>query len=391
MIAEHSGQVPAVENSRTLRILHVSTRFNYGGAERNIANTLAWERRRGHEVHLAAGLGAIPSEVPEGIALHVLPHLRRAINPLYDIRAARALRQLIREHGFDVVHTHESKAGVVGRLAAAGRVPVVIHTIHMASFGRGYPPHASAAFLAVERFCARFTSYYVTVGNELRNQYLANGVGFPRQYITIHSPIDVEGYGKIRQIPPSQRTALRERFGFRQDAPLLVSIGRLEPRKRHNLALERLAPLLRDGRVQFALAGEGPELSSLRGLCIHLGVEHTVRMVGQISNVEDLLACADLVIHVSRVEGVSQVVMQALAAGVPVVATSVEGLREVEGASVTIIDRDGIGLADAVQRAIEAPPEPVPLRALAPWTLSEVDRRLEVLHELINECLGARP
>ncbi|MBA3735472.1 MAG: glycosyltransferase [Actinobacteria bacterium] len=349
---------------------------------------MRWERQHGHTVHLASGIDTVPSEVPEGVILHVLPELRRAVKPFDDARAVRALRHLIHAHGFDVVHTHESKAGVVGRLAAAGRATVVIHSVHMASFGNGYSAPASAAFLAAERLCARFTSYFVTVGNELREYYLAHGVGRRDQYMTIHSPIDVRRYGKVREIRRFERIALRERFNLQPKPPVVVSVGRLEPRKRHDLVLERLAPLLRRGLVQFALAGQGPEFEALRQRCEHLGISRQVRLLGQIPNIDELLGCADLLIHASRVEGVSQVILQGLAAGVPIVATPVHGLAEVMGARVAVVRSDGSDLADAVKHILATPPEPVALKALDPWKPAEVDRRLQILHRKISGPLS---
>ncbi|TMD81815.1 MAG: glycosyltransferase family 4 protein, partial [Chloroflexi bacterium] len=135
---------------QVVRILHVATRLAPGGAPRNIAFTLEWELNHGHEVHLALGSKQLPSGFPAGIHLHVVPDLVRGLNVVRDLRANRDLGVLIRRLQVDVVHTHYSKAGILGRIAARGQTPVLVHTVHMASFGSGYPRALSLLFRAAE-------------------------------------------------------------------------------------------------------------------------------------------------------------------------------------------------------------------------------------------------
>src|SRR2546421_2639374 len=138
-----------------MRILHIATRHRRFGAERRLLHTIEYERRAGHDVELAVGPESDVSQVPADIPLHVVPSLVRSVRPYHDLAALRELRKLV-DRGFDIVHTHQSKAGVVGRLAARDRTKAIVHTVHMASFGPGYSRKDSAAFLAAERYCARF-------------------------------------------------------------------------------------------------------------------------------------------------------------------------------------------------------------------------------------------
>ncbi len=367
-----------------MRILHVATRHRRGGAERNLLHTALWESRHGHEVHLAIGRDSLPAEIPPGITVHVIPSLVRTISPLDDVRSYLALRRLVRDSRFDVVHTHQSKAGVVGRLAARGIARTVVHTIHMASFGPAFGAAGSAVFVLAERLCARWTDVIVSVGDELREMYLAAGVGRPNQYTIIRSPIEIATFTALRALSADQRVSARVSLGLDASRRLAVVIASLEPRKRVDVVLRELAPLLRSGEADLAIAGDGPERERLTSLASGLGVADRVRVLGHVTDIPGLLSAADVLVHAATVEGVPQVTIQALAAGIPVVATDMIGLHEVPGATITIVPSSGTGLAEAVAVALRRPPAPVPLDALDAWTSTAVDSAIEALHVLLR-------
>ena len=133
--------------------------------------------------------------------------------------------------------------------------------------------------------------------------------------------------------------------------------------------------------MRLAVAGDGPRTEATRLAARHAGVSDRVHLLGYVDDVVSLLAAADAVVHASAVEGVSQSVIQAIAAGRPVVATEVSGLREVEGAQVTVVSRSGDGLADAVSASLQNVIAPVPGEALSQWTTVSVDRSIAALHE----------
>lgn len=372
-----------------MKILHVATRHRLGGAERNLVHTMDWQRRHGHEVVVAVGQDSILKEFPPEQEVVIVESLRREPSPTADSRALVTLRKLIRHGRFDVVHTHLSKAGVLGRLAARGTARVIVHTVHMPSFGPGYSGLSSPAYLAAERYCSRFTDYYVTVGVELREVYLRAGVGQRQRFWVIPSPLDVERYLEVRTLGPEARERNREELGVERGASVLVAAGSLEPRKRFDLVLTRLAPLLREGKTQLFIAGSGPERGRLVDRARELGVGETTTFVGHLAALERLFAITDVVVHTSRTEGVPQVVIQALAAAVPVVMTKSEGAYEVPGAPVVVVDRDGTGLDDAVRRLLEGPgPQPAPATAFSRWSLRSVEDRLADFHHEVEARLS---
>ena len=374
-----------------MRVLHIVDRWRRGGTERNVEYFVRSELARGREVSLALlGSGGTP-DVPDSIAVHRFPRTRELTNPFEIARAVIELRSLIERESYDIVHTHKSKAGVVGRLAARGRAHAIVHTAHMASFGAAaYGRFPSAAYLRAERRCAHFTDVIVTVGAELRDTYLDARVGTPSQYALVRSPVALGAFFAVREWPEERRFAARAELGLPHGARLAVMVGLLEPRKRPRLVLRALAPLLDTGQVVLALAGEGPEEESVRTLAAELGVEHAVRLLGHVTDPAPLFAAADVIVHGSRAEGTPQVLLQALAAGVPMVATEVEGLREVPAAPIRIVDRSGRGLADAVRRQLADRPAPVPVGALAAWTPASIDAQQQELHDRVDRIVSAR-
>jgi glycosyltransferase involved in cell wall biosynthesis len=363
-----------------VRILHVATRHRRGGAERNLLHTALWEVRRGNEVHVAVGGDSLAAEIPSGITRYVVPQLVRPVSPAQDLAAYRHLRRLIREGRFDMVHTHQSKAGVVGRLAARGSGAAVVHTVHMASFGPAYGPLASASFVAAERLCAGFTDRIVAVGTQLRTMYLGAGVGHSDQYVVIRSPIDIARFAAVRGRSRQELRTAREAFGLDPSHPLALTMASLEPRKRVDLVLTELAPRLRAGDLTLAVAGDGQQKTALARLAANLGVGGAVRFLGHVEDVVTLMRASDVLVHAATVEGVPQVVIQALAAGLPVVATAMVGLDEVVGAPISVLPGSGRGLVEAVARALTFPSSPVPLGTLEPWTEAAVDAELAAFH-----------
>lgn len=342
---------------------------------------MKWERAAGLDVELATADGPAASEFLEGFVIHDIASLRREISPRQDLRAVRELRHLIAQGRYDIVHTHQSKAGIVGRLAARGQVGRVVHTVHMASFGPGYGRMASRAFLLAERQAARFTDMTVFVGEELQAMYLRAGVGRVGSTTVIRSPVDIEGLSRTRDWTSANRIAARDTLGLPTDGHLIVWIGALTERKRPLLVITALAGVLRSGEATLAIAGEGPLRTRVLATSASHGINEHVHMLGQVNDIASLLGAADVVVHTSSIEGVPQVVIQALAAGRPIVATDTLGLREVADAPITIVPSSGEGLAEGIRSRWHTPGDVVPLRHLAPWTQASVGRELLALHE----------
>ncbi len=371
-----------------VRILHVATRHRVGGAERNLLHTVSHELDRGFEVHVAVGTEDLQDDFPAPTRVHPLCDLVRDVSPIADRRALNALRALVRDHEFEVVQTHQSKAGALGRMAAHRFARVVLHTVHMASFGPAYGGVQSQLFLRLERRLARFTDRFIFVGATLQSRYEAARVATPERSAIVRSPItNLESLIGLRA-RADQRDRARAALGVPAHRRVVLMVGALDRRKRHVLAVTALTPLLLEGKTHVLIAGEGPERGAIEARVRDLGVEDSVRLLGFVGDVTPLYAAADVFVQTSALEGVPQTVVQSIAAGVPVIATEVDGVTEAAPGPphVAILPPDGRGLLEATRAALAATHfSPAPPERLTGWLPETVDAQLDMLHDWIEE------
>ncbi|MCL6499853.1 MAG: glycosyltransferase [Firmicutes bacterium] len=345
------GWVPL--DSSPPRVLHVITRLVVGGAQENTLLTAQGLRARGYEVELAAGPetgpeGVLP--VPDGIVFYAVPTLVREVRPLADLRALWDLYRLMRR-GYDVVHTHTSKAGVLGRIAArlAG-VPVVVHTPHGHVY-HGYGGRVrSRLFVWVERLLARWTDVLVALTESERREHLAEKVGRAEQWCVIPSGVEIERY---RKPTPLRRSDL----GLPEASFVVGCVARLVPVKGIEDAVTATAQLVDlTPPVHLVLVGDGPQRGALQKLAGQLGVRERVHFLGLRRDVPDLLPVFDILVLPSRNEGMGRVLVEAQAAGVPVVATRVGGVPDLvsEGQTGRLVPPgDPAALAAAIRSLAE--------------------------------------
>lgn len=318
-----------------MRVTHVITRLIVGGAQENtIASVLGLRARPGFEVGLIAG----PTSGPEGSLepavravpglFTPVPPLIRAVHPVQDLRAYRALRGLFLEHRPDVVHTHSGKAGILGRLAArAAGVPIIIHTIHGPSFGPFQGPVPNLVFRAAERLAARVTTHFVVVAQAMADQYLAAGIGRPGAFTRIVSGFPLTPYLEARPDP-----AFRARLGLGPADVVVGKIARLFRLKGHD-DLMAVAPRLVAAvpQLRFLLVGDGEWRARFEARVRHQGLQKHFVFTGLVppEEIPRHLGVMDFLVHLSRREGLARALPQALAAARPVVAYDVDGACEV--------------------------------------------------------------
>jgi glycosyltransferase involved in cell wall biosynthesis len=350
---------PAV---RTPAILHVLAGSDYGGGSvvvRDIASAAAGS---GFRVSVLTTDPRLAIELRErGVTVVDDIVVERRMRPLADVVSLVRLTKHLHHTGYDVVHTHTSKGGLVGRLAAVlARVPVVIHTAHGFSFHE-YPsrlqrrPFRARACVLAERALASLTDIVVTVSEYHRSVATVERLA-PRQRLVAI----VNGIRDPRPQVPATGSPGGPTRSERHRKLTLLCFGRLSTQKGiHHLlsAMALLEPSLRD-RCRLQLAGAGELAAHLQSEVRRLGLEDVVDFLGFRSDVEELVENADIVVLPSLWEGLSIALLEALAAGKPVVATAIPSNVEVVGDSrcaVLVPPADPGALADAITTLVRSP------------------------------------
>ncbi|HWU38604.1 MAG TPA: glycosyltransferase family 4 protein, partial [Candidatus Acidoferrum sp.] len=243
-----------------------------------------------------------------------------------DLTSLGKLVRIFRQLQPDIVHTHTAKAGTLGRLAAliAG-VPRTIHTFHGHALDSYFSPAVSQLFLRIERVLARKTDRIITVSSRLRQTLLAMGIGRPEQMVVIPLGLDLDRFLRM----PKGQDDLRASFGVPIGTPLLGIVGRLVPIKDHPTLLRALT-LIPDGQgaPHLLVVGDGECRENLQRFTHHLGLVSRVHFLGWRNDLEAILGELDMVVCCSRNEGTPVAIIEAMAAGVPVICTDVGGVGD---------------------------------------------------------------
>lgn len=310
-----------------MHVLHV-IEATIGGTRRHVVDACSGLRRRGVRVTLVASALREPRVredldllAREGVDVRELPMVR-AIRPHKDLAHVLALRRILNELRPDVVHTHSSKAGAIGRLASwSSGVGARVHTPHTFAFlfGAMFSSFSRSLFRTIEKELARKTDRFIAVSADEATTFAGADFIPTSKVRVVPNGIDPAPFEDAQAIERAQ-------LGIPQHAPLALVVGLLNVAKGQDLALRALAtPEL--ANVHLAFAGTGEMETALRSLARELGVEARVHFLGWRDDVPRLLASCDALLLPSRWEGMPYIVLEAMAAARPVVATPVDGAR----------------------------------------------------------------
>ena len=339
----------------TLHIVHVLTRLLRAGSEENVISTCLGQVDHGHRLTLVHGRDHDPTyreRLSGRVRLERIDDLVHPIDPAADLRATRAMTRLFRNIRPDLVHTHQSKAGMIGRVAARlARVPHVVHGVHIAPFlNVGWAERT--AYLAAERAMARFTHAFISVSAGMRDAYIDAGIGSAADHHVVYSGMPLETFVGARP-PDDWRTLVGVEAGAPKP-PILVMLAALEPRKRHRELVEVFGRIVeRFPDVRLLCAGEGPARSDVEAAIAKAGLGRNVRLLGYYSEPGRLIALADLCLLTSTREGLPRVVVQYIAGGKPVVVTRVAGIEEVVEHGVSGLITDPDDLSDTARAVLD--------------------------------------
>ncbi len=347
-----------------MRICHIITRLIIGGAQENTLLTCEGLAAKGHEVTLIAG----PETGPEGslweparrgaYKLITVDSLRRKVQPSADLRCLAGLCRMLRAGRFDVVHTHSSKAGILGRRAAVwARIPTIVHTIHGMSFNRTQTAPLRWFYRTLECEAARSTHAIVSVADAMTAQAVRARIAPPAKFTTIRSGIETDQF-----VPdPRVRTGVRAAWDVTDDDVVVGTVARLFANKGYEDVLQALPMLARQcPQARFVWVGDGANRAEYVRQVERLGLRDRLHLTGLVppEEVPRLLNGFDLLVHASRWEGLPRAVVQALLMEVPVVSYDNDGAPEVveQGETGELVPfGDAEGLAEGLIRLASSP------------------------------------
>ncbi|MEO0649797.1 MAG: glycosyltransferase family 4 protein, partial [Planctomycetota bacterium] len=378
-----------------MRVMHVME-ATIGGTRRHLRDVAAGQARAGLEVCVVAAAERAPAVRDDfealrraGVDVRELPMVR-SIRPAVDRRHVRAIGDLLRELQPTIVHTHSSKAGALGRWASLRTgIGVRVHTPHTFAFlfDAMFSGPKRTLFRAVERQLGARTQATVAVSQGEAETIRASGVVPPDRVHVVENGIDPAPW-------EAAEPYRREELGLPEDAPCVLVVGLLNSAKGQDVAIRALGQPGCE-RLQLLLAGHGDDEPELRRLVGELGLTDRVQFLGWRDDVPRLVASADALCLPSRWEGMPYAVLEAMAAGKPVVATRVDGARDlvVEGETgylCPIEAPDALGAALARLTAL-VPSERRALgaegrrRFLAGYRIERMVERLDAVYAAVQD------
>lgn len=318
-----------------MKIVHIITRLILGGAQENTLFSVEDQHHLWHDdVTLITG----PAIGPEGslierarakqLDLRIIPELRREIHPLRDWQSYRHIVRLLREIKPQIVHTHSSKAGILGRAAAHKLQLPVVHTIHGSPFHPFQRRLVYELYRRAETWGAKRCDLLISVCDAMTDQYVAAGVAPREKFVTVYSGMDVEPFLN----PPQPCDVIRRELGFGPEHIVVGKVARLFELKGHEYVIAAARTVVSQNRnVCFLFVGDGLLREALSAEIARAGLGEHFVFTGLVppERVPELIAAMDIVVHASLREGLARVLPQALIAGKPVISYDIDGAREV--------------------------------------------------------------
>lgn len=318
-----------------MKVVHFITRLILGGAQENTLLTVEDQHHlHRDEVTLITGPGLGPEGSlidrarAGGLDLRIIDNLRREIHLGRDWSSYRQLRRLLKEIRPDIVHTHSTKAGIMGRAVAWQLGIPVVHTIHGPAFYAQQSKPVHEFYRQLEKWAARRSDRLISVCDAMSQQYIDAGVAPAEKFVTVYSGMEVEQFLN----PPVSREEVRRRFGFTEDQVVIGKVARLFDLKGHEDLIHAASSIVaRCPQVRFLFVGDGILREQLQTQIRAAGLETHFVFVGLVpsNQVPELIGAMDIVVHTSLREGLARVLPQGLISGKPIVSYDIDGAREV--------------------------------------------------------------
>ena len=354
-----------------MKTLHIITRLDMGGSAQNTLLSCLELSKKSHDVVLAHGL-ALESRMTDlekdsvekqierakgnGLRVITIPSLVRRIDPVRDVKALWSLWRLMIREKPTIVHTHTSKAGILGRLAARlTGVPFIVHTTHGHVFYGHFNPAVSRLFLLMVTFFASFTAKMIALTEGERNDFINYAVCKPDKLATIHSGVEIDRFLNARV----NRNQKKITLGLNPNRRVVGTVGWLLPIKGPGYLLKAMDHVWRRcNAVELVFVGKGQLEQDLKNEALRMGISEKVKFLGWRDDIHEIIPIFDVFVLPSLNEGMGRVLVEAMASGRPVVASRTGGIPDLvihDQTGLLVSPADELGLADAIYNILKDP------------------------------------
>jgi len=351
--------------NRKIRIAHLITGIGSGGAGEDTLCTIEGLDKVKYQIDLIMGKKLRDDKLKriknKGINFIQIQPFKSRYHFLYDSILLLKLIILFKKGHYDIIHTHTTKSGILGSIAAklAG-VPIIIHGLEINALEVCSSKFIKIIKMFLEKMISKFTDAYISVSEIVSQKYLEYGIGKKAKYFTIRSGIELNKFLNAREDMDIRQTS--QELGINREDFVIGNVGRLVESKGHYFLFQAIKKILeiRNSRpVKLLLIGEGEDKEKLIKYAKELNLEKNVIFTGYRENVEELMVLMDIFVLTSLREGLSRVLVEAAAAGLPSIAFNIDGIPEIikdNHNGFLVEPRNVIQLAEKISKYIDNKP-----------------------------------
>ena len=339
-----------------INILHIHTLPIISGSGLNTFLSMKGMDRKVFKVELACAPGGrLINLVQENhMNVHTFKNLVQPIHPLKDLLTVIELTYFLRKNYYHIVHTHNSKAGFLGRLAASmAGVPVIIHTVHGFSFHEQEPLWRQSLFRNLEKLASYFCDKMIFISQPLVDWALKDGVVKQDKIVKIYSGIDLD---QFRPLTDDERDSARKKWNIGENDSVIGIVSKLWEGKGHEVLIETFGEIKNEIKgAMLIIVGEGYLENNLRDLVNRLGLTDSVLFTGFQADIPEIIASFDIAVLPSFFEGMGRVLLEAMAMEKPVVASRVGGIPDLVKDGINgflTTPGDAKGLAESIKKLL---------------------------------------
>ena len=310
-----------------IKIAVIITKLELGGAQKVAISICEKLDKNKFDPFLICGCGGIlDKETKEKIRVIFVKNLVREINPIKDLKALFYIYKILKKEKPAIVHTHSSKAGILGRIAAKlCGIKIIIHTIHGFSFNNTQSFIKKKTFILLEKFCARLSSILIPVSTENITKGLKNNIGKKEQYHYIRLGVDIKNFKNFSQVP-----SLKQELKLNKDDILITTIGPFKPQKNLPDFIKLANNLSKlDNRFKFVIVGDGKLRKYFEQMIKYFDIFNNIFLIGWRRDIANILNSSDFFVMTSLWEGLPISTIEALCCGLIPIVNDVDGQREI--------------------------------------------------------------